>query len=668
MRKILKNTRCRRWRLVLLAGVLGSLAGACAHTPAPTVPEAPAPEPAADPRLERATALYEAGEYNAALLECVTLSQQATQMPGLDNLRLRVLAALMEREARDLAERSVVTGQRIANDSLVAAQLPDTYGAQRAVESLPVDQLSPESPMREVLATPVTIQLKGANLGALIAALSADPNINIVADHGLGQEQQLDIEVQDVPLRELLQYIERNLGVRFFLGDHVIWVTNREASGAAPLDTRVFRLRQGFQMHGDAWGEAAKDQGAINRLTHMATVLSTGDTYIEQVIAKMVPEQAGAMVHFDRNTHTLFVRNTRENIEIIARIVEALDVNPPQVLIEARFIEVTVGDLRELGISWMLNSPWALTKKAVMEDGRWQRRPEIQVGDGSTQYSPFVSSSGGPHPLGPQGAFGLFGNPPTDVQGLTLSIEGVLTEPLFEAVLHALEISGKGRTLSMPRVTTQNNTPAKLRSGSDLRYFEQFQAQAFNLVDADNKRYTVTVLIPSGAPSIEELGITLLAVPSVGADRRAISLLLNPSISELEGFVSYQDEGSEMADDATQIRQVVAKLPIFMRREVATKLTVQSGETVVLGGLIDTIEQDTVHKVPLLGDLPLIGGLFRRTGVTEQRRNLLIFVTATVISDTGVSLLSNYPAAPVALPSLRPGAPSAAPEAARPTP
>ena len=134
----------------------------------------------------------------------------------------------------------------------------------------------------------------------------------------------------------------------------------------------------------------------------------------------------------------------------------------------------------------------------------------------------------------------------------------------------------------------------------------------------------------------------LIAVPSVGADRRGITLLLNPSISALEGFVSYQDDSiAPIADhEKALIRQVVVKLPVFTRREVATKLTVQSGETVVMGGLIDSIEQDTVHKIPILGDIPLLGALFRRSGVTEQRRNLLIFVTATVISDRGESLLS----------------------------
>ncbi|MDZ4200113.1 MAG: hypothetical protein U1E27_12610, partial [Kiritimatiellia bacterium] len=141
---------------------------------------------------------------------------------------------------------------------------------------------------------------------------------------------------------------------------------------------------------------------------------------------------------------------------------------------------------------------------------------------------------------------------------------------------------------------------------------------------------------------LEELGITLVAVPSVGADRNTISLLLNPTISRLEGFVSYQDD-TTVTNRADQIRQVVAKLPIVSRREIQTKLVVESGETVVMGGLIDTVTQDTIHRVPVLGWLPLIGPLFRRTDTTEQSKNLLIFVTATVISERGESLRMRAP-------------------------
>jgi type IV pilus assembly protein PilQ len=147
----------------------------------------------------------------------------------------------------------------------------------------------------------------------------------------------------------------------------------------------------------------------------------------------------------------------------------------------------------------------------------------------------------------------------------------------------------------------------------------------------------VTVLIPKGKPSIEEIGITLIAVPSVGADMSTVSLLLMPTISELEGWSYYQDGG--VTNTVSTVRPVTVKLPIISRKEVQTKVIVQSGETVALGGLIDTVKQHTVHKVPLLGSIPVLGRLFHRDDITEQRKNLLIFVTATVLSERGETLV-----------------------------
>ncbi len=597
-------------------------------------------------RLRLAEQQFEAGEYNAALLTCAEISYTHPETPGLEILRQNVLAAVQKVETARAGIETELGRRKMATEALEATILPERYGLKGVTTPLPLDQLNPESPMRENLNQRVSLSLRDVPLSGLIEALSGNLGISIIADHGLGADKRMTIEADDLPLREVLHYASRNLGVEFHIGENVIWVTQSDAA-TTPLESRIYRLRQGIQMNATDWGKESADGkkpiSEIGLLTQKAAVPSTEETAIERIIAAMVPEQPGSALVFDRGAHTLFIRNNRENLELIESIVQALDTTPPQVLIEARFIEVVVDDLSELGIEWLLDSPWNVRSKS-MPDGRggWTREDKINVSEAGFSFTPFASGDGGPHPLGPQGAFGLISSPATAAQGLQVTLEGILTDPMFKAVLHALEISGKGRTLSMPRVTTMNNNPAKLRSGSDLRFFEEFQAQAFSLVDANNQKYTVTALIPKGTPSIEELGITLVAVPSVGADREKITLLLNPSISSLDGFVSYQDDSVSPVSnrDSALIRQVVVKLPVFTRREVATKLTVQSGETVVMGGLIDSIEQETVHKVPLLGDIPILGALFRRTGMTEQRRNLLIFVTATVISDRGESLLS----------------------------
>ncbi len=659
--------KVRGWGLALALAALAAGCGTLTRTPPVATP------PADDGRLAQGRALYVARDYPAALAECIQVGKTHPGTPGLETLRTDILVALAAQRADTAARRAAVGHKQAATEALEKTVIPDTYRLERRVTGVTNSHLSAAGPMQQVLDMPVSMHLKGAELATVIAALAGDRKLNIVADQALGKGKALDMDLDDVPLGEVLDYVERNFGVQCYMGKNMLWITAMNDPAKAPLETRVYRLRKGLQFHGSDWldvGPKAPQGPEKSMLTYKATELPGGKSYLETLIEKFVPAEAGGQLHLDRNAHLLFVRNTAENLQLIERIIDAVDMTPPQVLIEARFIEVSVSDLRELGVDWMLNASADVTKKWVFQNGQWQRVAKTQIDSGNVVgFTPYSTDANGAFPLGPQGSFGLArdGNPATADQGLNLTYQGILTQPMFSAVLHLLEISGKGRTLSVPRVTTMNNNPAKLRHGEDLRFYEEFEAQAFNLVDDNNRRYTMTVLVPKGKPALEELGITLVAVPSVGADRTTISLMLTPTLSKLEGFVSYQDDSDRIGTGQDEIRQAVVKLPIVSRREIQTKVAVESGETVVMGGLIDSVEQETIHKVPFLGSIPLLGQLFKRVDTTEEKKNLIVFVTATVVSERGESLLPAEPAAagtvvaePVAAPALVP-APAPAP-------
>lgn len=650
--------------LALAAGLAG-----CASTdPAPEVAE-PAPPPDEPAPYEAAFAaaddLYDQGRYAEALVACIDIEEAWPQAPGLHRLRQRVLEARLEDRIQRAYERDKTGKEKMALDALEAADVPDSYKERRYVDGDEQSFLYGAGAMVEALDLPVTMHLQDADLVTILDALSSDTNLNVIADQDVGAGKKISVDVDAVPLREVLEYITRNMGVDFHVGQNILWVSTTGETSTAPLHTRLYHLHKGLQWHGNDWGPPAETQGAINdlaALANKATVIATNKTYIEDVLEKFITPVEGAQLHLDKNSHTLIVRNTWENLEIIGEILEAVDMNPPQVFIEARFIEVDVADLRELGIEWILDSPFVTSTKTFTQEGRRVDLTRTQIDEGDiVQFDPYTSDDAGPTPLGPQGAFGELrdGVPATAAQGLNFTYQGILTEPMFTAVLHALDISGKGRTLSVPRMTTINNNPAKLRDGTDLLYFDQFKAQPFSLLDENRRAFTVTVLNPEGKPILEELGITLIAVPSVGADRETINLMLTPTISKLEGFLSYQDV--DRTNTFEEVQQVVVKLPIINRREIQTKVVVRSGDTVVMGGLIETVSQETVHKVPYLGEIPMLGRFFQRLDVTEQAKNLLIFVTATVLSERGESLIPvARPTRPPAIPSLVPPPPGEA--------
>jgi type IV pilus assembly protein PilQ len=631
-------TSFKNFVVFLAVGMVCSVALPGCRTTQPATPQTTVgtEEQAPASPLTAIQKLYDQGQYEEALIACVDISRIAPETPGLFELRTSVMLAIQDKKTREAQIRTDLASEKMQSETIEKDDIPDTYGMKKQVEGETGTHRRDSGLMADALAKPVSMHLKGVSLSAIIGALAKDTQINIIADQGVSSNQVLDVELDNVPLQDMLDYIERNSGVRFYYGSNIVWVTKPvEQGGSAPLETRLYRLRHGLQFHGIDWlteTDRAKiydKGGSVPLLTGKATDLASATNSVEAILQRFIPVLPGSDLYLDPNSHLLIARNTPDNLRQLESIIDALDIAPPQVLIEARFVETTVSDLRELGIDWMLNS--------TMDNGGGT----IAAGS-SVSYTPYASDDIGTVGLGPVGSFGEVrsGNPSTADQGLNLTYSGVLNDTMFSAVLHALDISGNGRTLSVPRVTTVNNNPAKLRNGEDLQYFDQFVAQAFSLLNKDNQTYSVTVLVPNGKPQVEELGITLIAVPSVGSDMKTINLLLMPTISSLDSWSYYQQVDSTNAVNNNSVQQVVAKLPIFSRKEIQTKVIVESGETVVLGGLIDTVKQETVHEVPILGKIPILGALFRRLDVTEQRRNLLVFVTATVISQRGENLVA----------------------------
>ena len=148
-----------------------------------------------------------------------------------------------------------------------------------------------------------------------------------------------------------------------------------------------------------------------------------------------------------------------------------------------------------------------------------------------------------------------------------------------------------------------------------------------------------------GTPQLEELGIQLEVTPSVGADLGDITLKIVPEISEFVRYEYYEtggasgaNAGNQNQNQTTNLNSTV-KLPIFRRSKIETEVIVQSGETVAMGGLITSTETKGTEGIPILSSIPLIGRLFRHDSTEEKKDNLIIFVTANLLSQRGESLV-----------------------------
>ena len=156
---------------------------------------------------------------------------------------------------------------------------------------------------------------------------------------------------------------------------------------------------------------------------------------------------------------------------------------------------------------------------------------------------------------------------------------------------------------------------------------------------------STSVAITAGTPqdfTVQEVGVTLEVTPTVAADD-SIALNLKPKVTEFEGFVEYG--GTSIAISGTTTVTVPSGFfqPIFSTREVTTDVTVFDGATVVIGGLTREEVKTVDDKVPVLGSIPLIGAAFRSSGKTIQKKSLMVFVTANLVSPGGATLRSTHP-------------------------
>ncbi|MDP8230340.1 MAG: hypothetical protein P9L93_04465 [Candidatus Gorgyraea atricola] len=455
--------------------------------------------------------------------------------------------------------------------------------------------------IREKLQTLITVDFRDVSLDYVLDFLSEATGVNIIAGPSVEPEdKKVTIRVKDMALDGLLKYIFRNQGLVYRIEKNAVWVDTFDAMEEETLETRIYYLDQGLAMFTEFSGKTASSTGEGFGGAAGISNVST----IKDVLEDAVVWPSDSKINLDERTGALIVTNSPSNLKIVEDILYNLDIDATQILIETRFVEINVTDLSELGVNLSLDSPFAIYKDAGV--------PVNQISSGSgSDFSPFT---GAPN------------------EGLNLTYQGMLTKPQFSAVLHALERTTKLKTLSAPKITTLNNQTATIEIVNEFVYPTRYEPTLIKQdLDGDGKYLSTVdgvnetrfVNVAQGFET-RDIGILLQVTPNVGSNKETITLTLRPEVSEAtrDAFV-FSGEVS---------------LPKFTTRNLTTNVMVKNGETIMLGGLIKETRTNTRTKTPFLGDLPLLGVLFRKDSDSVERKNLLIFVTASILSQSGEKL------------------------------
>jgi general secretion pathway protein D len=232
-------------------------------------------------------------------------------------------------------------------------------------------------------------------------------------------------------------------------------------------------------------------------------------------------------------------------------------------------------------------------------------------------------------------------------------LAGVFTNPQFQVVIRALNQKKGIDLLSAPSVTTKSGQRAIVEVIREFRYPRTYtQPQVPSIAQGNgNNSGTVPVVVTPTTPQDWETrntGVTLEVEPVVGGDATTIDLNLVPQVVEFEGFINYGSPinavgvstmaGMISTSVPVELTKNVINQPVFSTRKVTTSVSVYDGQTVVLGGLMREDVQKTEDRVPILGDIPLLGRAFRTNTEQHIKKNLVMFVTARIVTPAGVPL------------------------------
>lgn len=404
----------------------------------------------------------------------------------------------------------------------------------------------------------ISLDVYDADIGNVLRMLGKQSGVNIVA--GADVTGKITVSLHDVTLDQALENILKANGYTYVIDGDVIRVKKVDQLGLGEMVTKVYRLRY---IDARALKVAVDEVTSENaKVLVLNTNFRSGGTPVTQ--AQGGPGQSGATGVRDQRSSVLIVTDLVENVRHVDKIVQALDIPSPQVMIEAKLLELSPGQSGNLGIDWT---------KAISVSLYGER----QLPSGASM---------------PYSAFGALPN--GKISYATLSASE------FAAVLNFLRENTNSKLISNPRIIAADNEEAVISVG------ETFPVPQINRgVGGQGDIVTFTY---------KDVNISLRVTPHVSGDR-TITMYVNPVIEEVTGEVVIDKN----------------RAPITSKRSVQTVVTVRDGETIVIGGLIKENRSETVRKVWLLGDIPLIGNLFRHTELERKQTDLLIFLTPHIL-------------------------------------
>ena len=424
---------------------------------------------------------------------------------------------------------------------------------------------------RKFVGQRISMDFKDADLSNVFRIIAEVSNLNIITTDDV--KGKVSLRLVNVPWDQALDIVLKSKGLGARQEGNILRI--------APLGT----LRSEEKARLDARKEVEKLQATLEGVVETIPVNYSKASDLQGKIKDLLSE--GGKVQIDDRTNTIVIRDIRKNVEDVRSLIATLDTATPQVLIEARIVEVDTSFSRELGVQW------GGIKQGTASGYGWGVSGYQDAGGAFISGLPISNT---PNPF--ETANYAVNLPAAVGQGSGGGISFGLFKGSFrlDVSLTAMEASGKGKVVSSPKVVTIDNKEATIEQGTQIPY---------STVSASG---TNTQFVDA-----------------------TLSLKVTPHITP-EGSVIMKVEAKNDSPGATG----ATGQPAINKKKATTEVLVRDGETAVIGGILQITRNDNEQAVPWLSKIPVLGFFFRKDTASTSNRELLIFITPKILKQEPV--------------------------------
>ena len=412
----------------------------------------------------------------------------------------------------------------------------------------------------------ISLDFQNADVRNLFRIFAEISGFNVILSPEVGGS--VNIRMMDVPWNQAMEIILTNSALgRECFGNNIVRVATKVVLAAEASALVAEKNR--------AVADRTTERDSQDLVTEVVRINHADITELSTSLTALRSARQDGRITVDTRTNTLILNDLRHHVNDMLEAIKILDIPTPQVLIEAKIVEISKSFTQELGIQW------GLTGEVISS------APGSLAINGSTNANTAADGS----------AFLVDLRQSTDiaagsVSGFDLLLGGLLPGLDLNVRLEALEKQGKGRVLSSPKVTTADNKEARIRSGKQIPYqVTSAEGNSIQFVDAE---------------------LSLTVTPHVTSDNSEYMVI-------------------DATKNAADFTQLVGTVPTITTKETHTEVLVGNGDTTVLGGIYESTSTENKKAVPFLSKIPLLGFLFKSFADSDVITELLVFITPTII-------------------------------------